>query len=121
VFAPIGSAKGLAKVFDTGAVPNPAFIALGDRVPPAVVDKVAAAVIGFGGSGAIAGWTKPSRDIYAALAARLTRSAKTGILANPDPVRIDAKDALIEPTTLKDTAVVDIRHHFVRPSGGRLE
>jgi hypothetical protein len=121
VFAPVGSAKGLAKVFDTGAVPNPAFVALSDRVPAAVVDKVAAAVIGFGGAGAIAGWTKPSRDIYAQLAARMTKTTKTGILANPEPVRIDAKDALIEPPTLKETAVVDVRHHFVRPSGGRME
>lgn len=121
VFAPVGSAKGLAKVFDTGAVPNPAFVALSDKLPAAVVDKVATAVIGFGGAGAIAGWTKPSRDIYAALAARMVKTTKTSVLANPEPVRIDAKDALIEPVTLKETAVVDVRHHFVRPSGGRME
>jgi hypothetical protein len=36
-------------------------------------------------------------------------------------VRIDAKDALIDPPTLKDTAVVEVRHHFVRSSGGRME
>ena len=121
VFAPAGTAKGLTKVFDTGAVPNPAFVDLSGKVPQSVVDKVAAAVIGYGGAGAIASWTRPSRDIYVALAARLTRSTKSSILANPDPVRIDARDALIEPQTLKDTAMVDVRHHFVRPSGGRME
>jgi len=121
VFAPAGTAKGLTKVFDTGAVPNPAFVDLSGKVPQSVVDKVAAAVIGYGGAGAIASWTRPSRDIYVTLAARLTRSTKSSILANPDPVRIDARDALIEPQTLKDTAMVDVRHHFVRPSGGRME
>ena len=121
VFAPAGSAKGLAKVFDTGAVPNPAFVDIGGKLPQSVVDKVAAAVVGYGGAGAIAGWTRPSRDIYLTLAGRLAKSAKSGIFANPDPVRIDARDALIEPQTLKETAMVDVRHHYVRPSGGRME
>jgi hypothetical protein len=121
VFAPTGSAKGLTKVFDTGAVPNPAFVDIGGKLPATVIDRVAAAVIGYGASGAIASWSKPSREIYTALASRMARTAKTGVLANPDPVRIDAKDALIEPSTLKDTALVDVRHHFVRPSGGRIE
>jgi hypothetical protein len=121
VFAPTGAAKGLTKVFDTGAVPNPAFVDISGKLPAGVVEKAAAAVVGYGGSGAITGWTKPSRDIYVALASRLGKSTKSGILATPDPVRIDARDALIEPQTLKDTAVVDVRHHFVRPSGGRME
>ena len=121
VFAPAGSAKGLTKVFDTGAVPNPAFVDISSKLPQSVVDKVAAAVVGYGGAGAIASWTRPSRDIYVALAGRLTRSTKSGIFANPDPVRIDARDALIEPQTVKEAAMVDVRHHFVRPSGGRME
>lgn len=121
VFAPVGSQKGLNKVFDTGAVPNPAFVSIAGKLPAATIEKVAAAVIGFGGSGAIAGWSKPSREIYTALAGRMGKTSKLGILANPDPVRIDAKDALIEPTTLKETALIEVRHHFVRPSGGRME
>jgi len=121
VFAPAGSGKGLTKVFDTGAVPNPAFVSIAGKLPAATIEKVAAAVIGFGGSGAIAGWSKPSREIYTALAGRMGKTSKLGILANPDPVRIDAKDALIEPTTLKETALIEVRHHFVRPSGGRME
>ena len=121
VFAPAGAAKGLTKVFDTGAVPNPAFVDLSGKLPGSIVERVAAAVVGYGGSGAIAGWTKPSREIYTALAGRLGKVNKAGILANAEPVRFDAKDALIEPATLKETAVVDVRHHFVRPSGGRME
>jgi ABC-type phosphate/phosphonate transport system substrate-binding protein len=121
VFAPAGAAKGLTKVFDTGTVPNPAFVDVSGKLPGSIVERVAAAVLGYGGSGAIAGWTKPSREIYTALAGRLGKVNKSGILANAEPVRFDAKDALIEPATLKETAVVDVRHHFVRPSGGRME
>jgi hypothetical protein len=121
VFAPVGAAKGLTKVFDTGAVPNPAFVEIAGKLPPAIVERVAASVIGYGGSGAIAGWTRPSREIYTALAARMGKLVKAGVFATADPVRIDARDALIEPPTLRDTAVVDVRHHFVRPSGGRME
>jgi hypothetical protein len=121
VFAPAGAAKGLTKVFDTGAVPNPAFVDVSGKLPAGVVERVASAVIGFGGAGAIASWTKPSREIYTALAGRLGKLTKAGVLASPEPVRIDARDALIEPPTLKDTAMVEVRHHFVRPSGGRME
>jgi hypothetical protein len=121
VFAPVGAAKGLTKVFDTGAVPNPAFVEIAGKLPPAIVERVAASVIGYGGSGAIAGWTRPTREIYTALAARMGKLVKAGVFATADPVRIDARDALIEPPTLRDTAVVDVRHHFVRPSGGRME
>ena len=52
---------------------------------------------------------------------RLGRVVKTGILANPEPVRIDARDVLIDPPTLKDSALIDLHHHFVRPSGDRLD
>jgi hypothetical protein len=121
VFAPVGSAKGLTKVFDTGAVPNPAFVDINGKLPSSVVERVAASVVSYGGAGAISGWTKPSREIYTALAGRMGRTAKAAVLAAPEPVRIDAKDALIEPATLKDAALVDVRHHFVRPSGGRME
>ena len=121
VFAPVASVKGLTKLFDTGVVPNPAFVDVGSKLPRATVDKIAAAVIGFGGGGAIAGWSKPSRDIYTSFAGRLGRAAKTPIFANPEPVRIDAKDVLIEPPTIKDYALVGVRHHFVRAPGERME
>jgi hypothetical protein len=121
VFAPASAGKGLTKVFDTGAIANPAFVALSDKLPAATVDKVSGAVVAFGGSGAISGWAKPDRGVYAALGARLGKSIKAGVLANPDPIRIDAKDVLQDPATLKDSALVDVRHHFVRPPGDRLE
>ena len=119
VFAPVSSAKGLTKVFDTGAVPNPAFVDMSGKQPAATVAKVQAAVVGYGGGGAINGWAAGDRNIYAAVS--FGRKTKAGILAAPEAVRIDARDVLIEPPTLKDTAFVDVRHMFVRAPGSRME
>ncbi len=121
VFAPAGAAKGLNKLFDTANVPNPAFVEVGAKLPPGTSEKVAAAVIGYGGSGAISGWTKPAREPYQALAGRLAPVKKAGIFASPEPGRLDAKDVLVDPVSLKDPAYVAVRHHFVRPPSGRME
>jgi hypothetical protein len=121
VFAPVDAAKGLKKVFDTGSVPNPGFVQLSSKVPAAIADKVGAIVIGYGGQGAIAGWAKPAVEPYRGLANRLGHVQKTGVFATPDPVHIDAKDVLVDPPTLKDTAFVSARLHFVRPPGARME
>jgi hypothetical protein len=121
VFAPVGAVKGLTKLFETGAVPNPAFVQIDTKLPQATADKVAAAVTGFGGAGAINGWTKPDRSPFTALAGRLGRVTKQGVLANPDPVRIDGRDVLIDPTSLRDSAFVAVRHHYVRPPGARMD
>lgn len=115
VFAPVGT-RGLTKIFDTGSVPNPAFVVIG-KPPAAIVDKVAAAVLGFSGGGAIAGWAKPDRSIYAAFAGRLARVTKAGVFAVPEPVRIDARDVLVEPPTLREAGMIDVRRHWVRTSG----
>jgi hypothetical protein len=121
VFAPVGAAKGLTKLFDAAAVPNPAFVELSASIPAETSDKVAAAVIGYGGAGAISGWSKPARDAYTTFAARLAPIKKLGVFATPEPVRIDGKDVLVEPPTLGDTALVPVRHLFVRPSGARMQ
>ncbi|NJM90851.1 MAG: phosphate/phosphite/phosphonate ABC transporter substrate-binding protein [Myxococcales bacterium] len=119
VFAPSGSQKGLTKVFDTGAVPNPAFVALGD-VDSSLTAKVAAAVTGYGGSGAISGWSAGGKQLFQALSGRMSRSSKAGVFAAPEAVRFDAKDVLVEPATLSDTDLTPIRQHFIRPKG-RME
>lgn len=115
VFAPVGSQKGLSKVFDTGSVPNPAFVQLNGKVPAAVSAKVGAAVIGFGGSGEISGWSSPSKASYQGLAGRFSRSVKRGVFAAPEPVRFDPQDVLIEPSTLDETESPRVRQHFERP------
>jgi hypothetical protein len=120
VFAPVSAAKGLTKLFDTGNVPNPAFVVV-SKLPAPIVDKVAAAVIGYGGAGAISGWARPSREAYASLAGQLGKLVKRSVLATPEPVRIDARDVLIDPPTIREAALIGLRHHFVRPPGERLE
>jgi hypothetical protein len=120
VFAPVGSTKGLVKVFDAGAVPNPAFVEMSGKLPQAISDKVAAAVVGYGGSGAINGWSKAVRDPYAFFAARLVKVTKSPILANPEAVRLDGKDVLADLPTLRDAGLIAVRHQFVRATN-RME
>jgi hypothetical protein len=120
VFAPLGAAKGLTKIFEGGAVPNPAFVDLGSQ-PTATTEKVTAAILGHTGGGAIGGWTKSTRDPYAAFAVRLAPVKKAGLFATPEPSRIDARDVLAEPSTIKTPALVNVRHLFVRPTGARME
>jgi len=120
VFAPVDAGKGLKKLFTTVSVPNPGFVALSTKLG-ALADKVSAAVVAYGGHGAIAGWSAPSREPYAALAAHLVRVVKSGILAAPEPVHLDVKDVLIEPPTLRDSALAAVRHHFVRALGQRMD
>ncbi len=120
VFAPLGAAKGLTKIFDGGAVPTPAFVELGS-LPLATTEKVVAAVLGHTGGGAIGGWTRSTREPYSAFAARLSQVKKAGIFATPEPSRIDARDVLAEPATIKTPAIVNVRHLFVRPTGARME
>jgi hypothetical protein len=115
VFAPVGSQKGLPKLFDTGAVPNPAFVQVNGKVPSATVSSVGTAVTRFGGGGAISGWSSPSRGAYQGLAGRMGKVVKRGIFASPEPVRFDVKDVLIEPSSLDDTATTGVRQHFERP------
>lgn len=116
VFAPSGSQKGLAKVFDTGSVPNPAFVEMKD-VDSSVASKVASAVTSYGGSGVISGWSSGGKQLFQSLGARMGRSTKAGIFAAPESVRFDAKDVLVEPATLQDTDLTPIRQHFARPKG----
>lgn len=114
VFAPSGSVSGLTKVFDTIPVPNPAFVVVGAKFSTAIADRVSAAVIGYGGGGAISGWSPPASEPFQALANRLRRTVKTPVFATPEPVRLAARDLLIEPKTIDDTALVPVRHDYVR-------
>jgi hypothetical protein len=121
VFAPVGTAKGLTKIFDGSAVPNPAFVELSGGLPAGTTDKVVAAVLGHTGGGAIGGWTKSAREPYSAFATRLAPVKKQGVFATPEPTRIDARDVLAEPATIKTPALVNVRRLFVRPTGARME
>ena len=115
VFAPSGSQKGLTKVFDTGAVPNPAFVEINSKLPAALTSQVGEAVRQYGGTGAISGWAGASKTPFQGLAGRMGRVVKRGVFASPEPVRFDAKDVLLEPDTLDEAALTGVRQHFERP------
>jgi hypothetical protein len=115
VFAPVGMEKGLTKVFDAGAVPNPAFVQVNGKLDGDLVARVAKAITEYGGGGAIAGWQAASEDPYRQLGARMKRRDKRPSFAAPDPVRVDASDALIEPTTLDQPAFTEVKQHFDIP------
>lgn len=115
VFAPVGAQKGLEKVFDTGSVPNPAFVQINSKVPSSTASQVSRAVVGFGGGGAIAGWSEPSKGAYSGLAGRMGKVVKRGLFAAPEPVRFEVKDVLIEPPSLNEAAAPEVRQHFEQP------
>jgi hypothetical protein len=115
VFAPVGSQKGLTKVFDTGSVPNPAFVQLNTNLPAGISTKVRAAVTRYGGGGAISGWKGADAGAYKSLRGRMGKRVKRGIFASPSPVRVDAKDILVDPKTLSETEQTGIRQHFQAP------
>jgi hypothetical protein len=116
VFAPSGSQKGLTKVFDTGSVPNPAFVQLNDALSADLVGKVKAAVVRYGGGGAISGWKDGDAESYRSLRGRMGTRVKEGVFSSPEPVRVDAKDILIEPTTLSESDLTQIKQHFQPPA-----
>jgi hypothetical protein len=112
VFAPTSVAKGLTKVFDTGNVPNPAFVQLNRNLPGGTSGKVASAVLSYGGSGAISGWSRPSADVYQALRGSLGPKRKTPTFATPEPARISHQGVLNDPASIRDPAFVGVRHHW---------
>lgn len=112
VFAPTSVAKGLTKVFDTGSVPNPAFVQLNRNLPGATSGKVASAVLSYGGSGAISGWSRPSTDPYRALSGQLQPHRKSGTFATPEPARITHQGVLNDPASIRDPMFIAVRSHW---------
>ena len=50
------------------------------------------------------GWSTASKSPYSSLSGRMGKSTKKGVFAGPEPIRFDAKDVLVNPPTLDDTA-----------------
>jgi hypothetical protein len=114
VFAPITAVKGLTKLFDTGNVPNPAFVTINTSVGASIEAKVASAVQSYGAQGAISGWAAPNQGPYGALRGALQPVRKQGVFAPAESVRLDSKQILNDPSTLKDSDHVAVRRHFMR-------
>jgi hypothetical protein len=114
VFAPSGAQKGLTKVFDTGPVPNPAFVQMNTSIASETTTKVTSAVTGFGGGGAISSWSSAAKSPYQSLASRMGKVVKKGVMAPPDSVRTEFKEVVIEPPTMVGVTT-EITQHVPRP------
>jgi hypothetical protein len=114
VFAPSGASKGLSKLFDTGAVPNPGFVVTGKAVPTSVVDKVKDAVLSYGAGGGIDGWKGAQQAGYGGLAGRMGARVKKAVFAVPDVVKMDDQDVLVVPESQFEQASVE-QHFWVPP------
>jgi len=113
VFAPATQARGLTKIYDAGAVPNPGFVAL-RPFPPAVLERVKEAVLGYGGGGGIEGWRPVVSSVYSSLASRLATRAKRFVFAPPEVVRLDDQDILLVPSSSFELATM--KQHFWVPT-----
>lgn len=120
VFAPVGQQKGLTKVLDAPAVPNPAFVQNNGKLPAGLVAKVSRAVTGYGGTGAISDWKAADPGDYKSLRARMGTRVKQGVAAAPDVVRTDSRDVLKQPDTLDQVELPPVDQHVEAPPG-RLE
>ena len=113
VFAPASQARGLARVYDAGPVPNPGFVALKSH-PTALLDGVRDAVLSYGSGGGIDGWRPAAPAAYAALGGRLQARPKRLVFAPPDIVRLGEGDVLVLPASRYEQATV--KQHFWEPS-----
>ena len=112
VLAPAAAARGLSKVFDAGAVPNPGFVVLNKALPQPVIDKTREAVLAYGREGGIDGWRGAAG--YGGLAGRMSARPRRGVFAAPELVRLDDQDVLIVPAPKFERAT--IRQHFWEPT-----
>lgn len=112
VFAPAAQARGLTKVYDAGAVPNPGFVVLKPGPQP-FMDQVRDAVLGYGSGGGIDGWRAAAPAAYSGLGGRLGARPKRLIFAPPEVVRLDDPDVLVVPASRFEQAPV--KQHFWEP------
>ncbi len=113
VFAPAAQARGLARTYDAGPVPNPGFVAL-RSFPAPLLEQVKDAVLGYGGGGGIDGWRGAAASAYTTLGGRLGTRAKKLVFAPPEVVRIDDQDILLLPPMRFEQATV--KQHFWEPT-----
>lgn len=117
VFSPVGQAKGLTKIFDSGSVPAPGFVALTRQGDQGLVDKVREAVLSYGAGGGIDGWKAASQAQYDSLTGRMGSRVKRPVFAIPEVVRLEDEDVLVVPESEFEQA--SVRQHFWEPPARR--
>lgn len=115
VFAPIGSGRGLRRLFVTGAIPGPALVQIDRGLDRETAAVIARAVAGFGGRGPIAGFAVGGAARYSALRRRLAGSPKRGVFALAPLVRFEAVDVIAEAAVPKATELAPLDSMFASP------
>lgn len=116
VFAPESQGKGLKKVFDVrDRVPNPAFCEIASGLPPDLVSKVKAAVLGHGAAGpGLDGWKPSGAEPYRALASRMGQRVRRPVMVEPEVVRIEDQDVLVPPAL--EPGMPELKQLYWQPS-----
>jgi ABC-type amino acid transport substrate-binding protein len=94
-FAPDAAARGLARLFDAGVVPNAAVITLNAGLSLPLQERIRVAILSTPAPG-IDGW-RASQNAHGALAARLGAQPKKAVLAPAEPARLADPDLLVLP------------------------
>lgn len=115
VFAPVGSGRGLRRLFVAAAIPGPALVKINKGVDARTAGAVARAVAAFGGRGPIAGFTAGGAGAYTVLRRRMAGSPKRGVFAVPPVVRFRPKDIIAGPAAPSQTELAPIDDLFEAP------
>jgi ABC transporter, phosphonate, periplasmic substrate-binding protein len=115
VFAPDGRGKGLKPVGDALArIPLPAFCVAKSEVPQQTVSSVTSAIGGFSLGGTFDGWKASGAGPYEELSRRMAPRTKRPLMADPELVRFEDKEALNLGTP--EPALPDLSRYYVMPA-----
>jgi len=113
VVAPADRGKGLRKIFDAGAVPNPGFVQVKTGLADALVASVSKAILGFGAGGALDGWRGGGGDAFRGLAGQMGARTRKAAMSEPDVLRLESQDVLLLGKI--DTTLPPLQHYFWTP------
>lgn len=116
LFSPPGLARGLTRLFEGPAVPNPGMVVMNDDIDGETADAVAQVILDYRGAG-IEAWVAPAS--YRDLAKRLAPRRKRPVFAEPEPVRLNGADVLVVPKSSFKSA--PLKQHFWLPDDKRAE
>ena len=115
VFAPEGRGKGLKPVGDSLArIPLPAFCVVNSSLSQSTTNAVTAAISGFSLGGTFDGWKSSGAGPYDELARRMAPRSKRPMMADPELVRFEDKEAL--NMGLPEPLLPDLSSYYVKPT-----
>jgi hypothetical protein len=115
VFAPVGSGRGLRRLFAAAAIPGPALVQINGGLDGATATSIGRAVAAFGGRGPISGYAAGGGGSYTVLRRRMAGSTRRGVFADAPPVRFSPADVIADSAVPKDTELAPIDDLFETP------